>query len=102
MNLVCKNIDKLIEIRDEARQNKDWILSDEIRTYLDSKHVFIIDTQEGQKIYHRKNKTRNGLIKELKQESRATKLFDAWLFSMNNKMNQLKFSGIIILIFQTL
>ena len=87
MNLKCKYIDELIEIREDARQKKDWALSDKIRAYLDSKHVFVFDTEEGQIVYHRKKETRNGLINMLKMDLKAEKLFNAWLFSMNAKIN---------------
>jgi len=83
MNLTCKYIDELIEIRKDARQKKDWALSDKIRSYLDNKHVFVFDTEEGQIVYHEKKETRNSLINRLKNELRAEKLFNAWLFSMN-------------------
>ena len=87
MKLECKYIDELIDIRENARQKKDWTLSDKIRIYLDSKHVFIFDTNEGQIVYHRNNETRKSLIDKMKQELRATKLFNAWLFSMNANIN---------------
>lgn len=87
MNLECKYIDELIEIREDARQKKDWALSDKIRVYLDSKHVFIFDTDGGQIVYHRKKESRNSLINKLKKELRVEKLFNAWLFSMNAKIN---------------
>ena len=85
MNLKYKYIDELIEIREKARLMKDWDLSDEIRSYLDSKHAFVFDTEEGQIVYHVKNETRNSLINKLKKELRWENLFNGWLFSMNAK-----------------
>ncbi len=47
------HIDQLIDIRKEARINKDYKLSDEIRDYLDSKLVFIFDHSDGfQEVWH--------------------------------------------------
>jgi len=83
MNLQHKYIDELIDIREDARQKRDWALSDKIRSYLDGKHVFIFDTEEGQIVYHRKKENRIGLTNKLKEELKAEKLFNAWLFSMN-------------------
>ena len=46
-------IDELIDIRKEARINKDYLLSDEIRNYLDSKNTFIFDFPNNEQvIYH--------------------------------------------------
>jgi hypothetical protein len=40
------NCEELIYRRQEARTNKDWKLSDQIRGYLDSKFVFVFDTKD--------------------------------------------------------
>jgi hypothetical protein len=45
-------IDELIEIRSQSRIDRDWKFSDEIRTYLDSKNVFIFDEKWGQEVHH--------------------------------------------------
>lgn len=45
-------IDELIEIRESAREGKDYKLCDKIRDYLDSHLVFIFDGVNGQEIYH--------------------------------------------------
>ena len=87
MNLKDKYIDELIEIRHETRLKKDWALSDKIRDYLDCKNIFIFDSEEGQIVYHRKKESRNSLINKLKQEAKAEKLFNAWLFSLNVKVS---------------
>lgn len=87
MNLKDKYIDELIEIRHETRLKKDWALSDKIRDYLDCKYIFIFDSEEGQIVYHRKKESRNSLINKLKQEAKAEKLFNAWLFSLNVKVS---------------
>ena len=83
MNLDRKYIDELIEIRVEARQNRDWTLADKIRDYLDNKHVFVFDSEEGQIVYHRSKENRSSLVDKLKEEIKSEKLFNAWLFSMN-------------------
>lgn len=81
MDLQNKYIDELIDIRKESRQNKDWVLSDRIRNYLDSKHVFIFDTKNGQEVYHRIKGTREEIIIEMQKDRDAEKRFDSWLFS---------------------
>ena len=88
MDLKSKYIDKLITLREEARNERNWSLSDDIRDYLDTKSVFVFDTPNGQIVYHKKESTRSDLIKEIKVEQRAQKLFDAWLFSMNSIINR--------------
>ena len=75
-------IDELINLRQEARDEKNWKLSDEIRTYLDSRHSFIFDTNDGQVIYHRLNGTREELIIHLKENALAEKIFNSWLYSL--------------------
>ncbi|WP_242117113.1 hypothetical protein [Aestuariivivens sediminicola] len=82
MNFDSIYIDKLIAMREDARQMKNYALSDNIRNYLDSKHIFIFDSKQGQIVYHRKTGTRSDLIKEIKEDLQAQKLFDSWLFSM--------------------
>jgi len=52
MNFDNHYIDELTHIREEAREQKDWKLSDQIRDYLDSKNVFCVDTADGQVVYH--------------------------------------------------
>lgn len=52
MNFEDKYIDELIYLRQTARENKDWKLSDEIRDYLDSKLVFVFDTKDSQQVYY--------------------------------------------------
>jgi len=96
MNFESKYIDELIDDRKEARVNKNWKLSDEIRDYLDTKLVFIFDTKWGQEVYYltdgyfknqeRKIETiamskRQYLEYRSKQEINAEKNFEAWLFS---------------------
>lgn len=81
MELATKYIDELIDLRREAREQKNWKLSDEIRDVLDTKNVFVFDTSEGQVIYHRPRYTRKELVKKLKMEMNAIKRFDSWLFS---------------------
>ena len=87
MNFKSKYIDELITIREEARYKKNWSLSDDIRDYLDTKCIFIFDSPTGQVVYHRKEGTRADLIKEIKKELRAQKLFDSWLYSISSSIN---------------
>ena len=46
MDLKSKYIDKLITLREEARNERNWSLSDEIRDYLDTKSVIVSSTGE--------------------------------------------------------
>jgi len=97
MDFEGKYIDELIELRREARENKNWELSDEIRNYLDTKLVFIFDTKAGQEIYYltesyfrnqeREIETfamskRQYVEHRIKQDIAAIKNFDAWLYSI--------------------
>ena len=82
MNIEDKYIDELVDLRREARAQKNWKLSDKIRAYLDTKHSFIFDTNEGQVIYHRPNGTRTDLINQLNKDARAEKIFNSWLYSL--------------------
>ena len=86
MNLKSKYIDELIELRKDARDQKNWILSDKIRAFLDTKHVFVFDTKESQIVYHRKGITRQQLIQTMKIETRAEKMFNCWLYSMQSSL----------------
>jgi len=88
MNFKFKYIDELIAIREEARRVRNWVLSDRIRDYLDTKKVFVFDTETGQEVYHRNEGSRDDLIKEIKNEQNAQKLFDAWLYSMSLNINR--------------
>lgn len=96
MDFENKYIDELIEDRKEARENKNWKLSDEIRDYLDTKLVFVFDAKWGQEVYYltdgyfknqdRKIETiamskRQYLEYRIKQDINADKNFEAWLFS---------------------
>ena len=51
MNFSEMYVSELIHVREVARADRDWKLSDEIRDYLDTKHTFIFDTKDGQNIY---------------------------------------------------
>ena len=44
---VDENIQKLIEVRNKARSEKDWEKADEIRKQLDERGVILDDTSEG-------------------------------------------------------
>mgnify|MGYP003655787070 CR=1 FL=1 len=81
MNFEGYYIDELIELRKQSRLERDWALSDDIRDYLDSKHIFIFDHKEGQEVYHRTTGTRQELIEEIEKDRQAEKRFESWLFS---------------------
>lgn len=81
MRLYLYHIDELVEMRAKARENKDWAFADEIRNYLDSKGAIIMDTKDGQEVYHTKE-TREQLIKRLSEDKRLDTIVDAWIYSM--------------------
>ena len=87
MNFESIYKDKLIALREEARQERNWALADDIRDYLDSEHIFVFDTPTQQVVYHRKSGSRRDLIKQIKNEQRAQNQFEAWLYSLNTSMN---------------
>ena len=90
MNLENMYIDELIIIRAEARAKENWRLADKIRNFLDTKHVFVFDDIDGQLVYHRNHGTRQDLVKQLKEDERAHKMFDAWLYSVNSSIKKHK------------
>mgnify|MGYP007053801226 CR=1 FL=1 len=96
MDFESKYIDELIEYRKDARANKNYKLSDEIRNYLDTKLVFVFDAKWGQEVYYltesyfknqgRKIETmamskRQYVEYRIKQDINAEKKFEAWLYS---------------------
>tara|TARA_R110000851_G_scaffold107231_10_gene227286 strand:+ start:881 stop:1141 length:261 start_codon:yes stop_codon:yes gene_type:complete len=85
MNFEGKYIDELIDIRKEARHQKDWKLADEIRDYLDTKFTFIFDHKEGQEVFFKKSGSRNKLIKEIEKDRAAEKKFQSWLYTAKQK-----------------
>lgn len=84
-------IDELIDRRAEARKNNNWQLADEIRNYLDSKSVFILDTPNGQEVYFElSGTTREQFVDKINKNNRAEKLFDAWLYSIQKSAGIIK------------
>jgi len=82
MNIEAMYIDELIDKREQARKDKDYRLSDEIRDYLDTKSVIIFDTKDGQEVYHElKGTTRQDVIDKIQKDIKAEAMFNAWLFS---------------------
>lgn len=87
MNLDDKYISELIDIRATARIQKDFVLSDRIRDYLDTKQTFVFDSEHGQIVYHElRGMTRGKLISKINTHKRANKIFDAWLYSMQKSI----------------
>lgn len=95
-------IEELIDKRRIAREEKLWNLSDQIRDYLDTKLVFIFDSKQGQGIYYLTPEffkvhkmeyiidfkwARKKVESSIQKNIRADKNFDAWLTSMNHKIN---------------
>ncbi len=92
------NIDELIYLRQQVREQKDWARSDTIRDYLDTKLVFIFDTKTGQEVHYLNQKyfagkpeamTQRDYIEYLKQRNlNAEARFDSWLHGANNKLKK--------------
>lgn len=97
-----KHVSELIEMRSEARLNKNWVLSDKIRNYLDIKLVFVFDTKAGQDVYYltegyfkfldKKLETmamskRQYVEYKIKRDINAENNFQSWLFRHKNPDN---------------
>jgi hypothetical protein len=105
MNLKDTYIDQLVEYRRIAREKNDWNLSDEIRSFLDNKLIFIFDTKTAdgepfQEVYYLTegyfNKARMEKIESLykvkfasnrafvewniKKDIAAEKFLDSWIY----------------------
>lgn len=103
MEFENKYIDELIDIRKNARDNKDWKLSDDIRNYLDVKLIFIFDAKWGQEVWyltndyfsHKERKiettaysNRQYVEHKIKEDIRAENNFDAWLYSVRKSIEK--------------
>lgn len=107
MDFENKYVDELINLRKEARENKDYKLSDEIRNYLDEKFIFIFDTKDNdgkpfQEVYyfpeshfekqqriegiHNLNfKTKREFVEwNIKRDIHMEKRIDAWIYSVQS------------------
>lgn len=66
--LTSKLTDELIDNREHARNENNWLLSDQIRAELDSRNCFVFDSKDGQEVYHMTNPmTRYEMISIRKQ-----------------------------------
>jgi hypothetical protein len=84
MKLYLYHIDELIEMRAKARENKDWELSDEIRDYLDSKSVIIMDSKDGQIVYNELHgTTRQDVVDREERDRQAEARYEAWIYTMS-------------------
>jgi hypothetical protein len=81
-------IDELIYIREQVRLEKNYELSDKIRNYLDDNSTFVFDTPTGQEVYHYPNRTRQEIVEEINKNSRADRVFNSWLYSINCSINK--------------
>jgi hypothetical protein len=87
--------EELIEIREKARKEKNWQLSDSIRDELDIRLSFLFDTPEGWLVYHLNEKyfskkpanmtNRQYVELRIKRDIEAEKSFDAWLYTQKQK-----------------
>ena len=96
-------IDEILNVRKLMRKNKQWFLSDIVRSYLDEKNVFVFDTKDFQEVYYWTNKSFKNMSKieklnnikfrikrefvewKIKQDIQSKKSFDAWLYSTLSK-----------------
>lgn len=94
------NIDQLIHEREVARQNKNWVRSDEIRDILEDRYVFVFDAVYGQEVHHlnkdffrfkdkfehtREMSKRKYVEYIIERDSRANRVFDGWLITQLQK-----------------
>lgn len=90
------SVDELIETRAKVRKEKDFKTADLIRDYLDSKYVFVFDTPDGQEVlylypfyFNKKPQgttNREYLKQRQRDEIRAEKDFDSWLYSVRKSI----------------
>jgi hypothetical protein len=98
-------IDEILEIRKISRLNKNWKLSDILRNYLDAKLVFAFDAPDCQEVYYLndysfkyldrieklyeiKFSTKRKFVEwNIKAEIKSNNLFDAWLYTQEQKIN---------------
>lgn len=69
LNIDISNIltDQLIDMRADARANKNFALSDQIRSELDKRGSFCMDGKDGQVVYHLgPGYTRESVIKNIR------------------------------------
>lgn len=79
----------MVFIRGVLRSNGNFELADKCRNKLIQHSVFIIDTKQGQEVYHeQKGTTLKQFEDKIKREARAEKNFNAWLFTQQTKIKQ--------------
>ncbi len=79
--------DELCYMREQARYSKQWKLSDEIRDELETRSVFINDTNDGQEVTHTPGWTKEQWLARIANDRRYNAAFDAWLFTMESKVS---------------
>lgn len=91
-------IDEKIELRNQAYKEKNYVLSDSLRSELDNELVFIFDYPDGtHDVYYLTNKyfdkmgngfksKRKYVEHKLKKNRQAEQLFNAWLISVNSSI----------------
>lgn len=94
------NVDELIYLRGIFKKDKNYLETDRIRDYLDSKLSFVFDTIDGfQEVYHMPksvfikkpdNMTDRKYVEVLiSRRIKADRLFDAWLYTQQGKSTNL-------------
>ncbi len=80
--------DELTDLREQARNDKNFLLSDQIRIELDARGSYVFDTKEGQVTYHTgKGNQRKELEESLKRDIMYNAIFNSWLFTIRAKFN---------------
>lgn len=83
------NIDLTIHNRSQLRESGNYNAADELRNILTQESVFIIDTKQGQEVYHEKKGTTIKQFEDkIKMDARANKNFEAWLFTQKQKIKK--------------
>ena len=96
-----KTVFEILLIREQARNNKNWKLSDEIRGYLDEQLVFVFDGKSGQEVQYctldffayqdrlpetAKMSKRQYVEYRIQRDIKAENRFEAWLYSTRKSM----------------
>lgn len=86
------SIDEAIELRREARANKDYDLSDQLRLFLDSKRVYCLDSKDDMLVIHDSSiKDREDFNNYIKEQKRLHSLVDSFTYSNLDKEDRESF-----------
>ena len=78
---------ELVEVRRLAREDKNWVIADKIRDYLDGRAVIIMDTPEGEVVYYELDgTTRKDVIARINKNKRLDAMVDAWIYTVKSSV----------------